>query len=183
MSLKVVKFDTKTYFNFSNFRGRTSAGGGQALVQKRGQVSDGGIGKIFAGWGDPQSPQEKTLPVIQCYHKLARTNSLQLGSNKHANYIWMSTKAPSLTNFWKCCIENVSCTLPQPKYNKETHCILQLERAQTSMYYTNNVVFVQWHQILSFPPFSLLFISFKCLDNYFPFCWFFALFQQLPWWY
>ena len=32
------------YLNFSNFRGRTSAGGGggQALVQKRGQVSDGG---------------------------------------------------------------------------------------------------------------------------------------------
>ena len=30
------------YLDFSNFRGRTSAGGGQALVQKRGQVSDGG---------------------------------------------------------------------------------------------------------------------------------------------
>ena len=59
MSLKIVKFDTKMYSNLSNFRGRTSAGGGQALVQKRGQVSDGGIGKIFAGWGTPQSPQEK----------------------------------------------------------------------------------------------------------------------------
>ena len=43
LSLKVVKFDTKMYLNFSNFRGRTSAGGGgQALIQKRGQVSDGG---------------------------------------------------------------------------------------------------------------------------------------------
>ena len=42
LSLKVVKFDTKMYLNFSNFRGRTSAGGEQALVQKRGQVSDGG---------------------------------------------------------------------------------------------------------------------------------------------
>ena len=50
------------YLNFSIFRGRTSAGGGQALVQKRGQVSDGGgIGKIFARWGDPPVPQEKTL--------------------------------------------------------------------------------------------------------------------------
>ena len=39
-------------------------GGGQALVQKRGQMSDGGIGKIFAGWGDPQSPQEKTLGTM-----------------------------------------------------------------------------------------------------------------------
>ena len=60
MSLKVVKFDTKMYLNFSIFRGRTSAGGGQALVQKRGQVSDGGIDKIFAGCGPPQ---EKTLRV------------------------------------------------------------------------------------------------------------------------
>ena len=59
LSLKVVKFDTKMYLNFLNFRGRTSVGGGgQALVQKRGQVSDGGgrIGNIFAGWGGPESP-------------------------------------------------------------------------------------------------------------------------------
>ena len=33
------------------------------MVQKRGQVSDGGIGKIFAGWGDPQSPPRKKNPV------------------------------------------------------------------------------------------------------------------------
>ena len=42
MSLTVVKFDTKMYLNFSNFRGQTLAGGGQALVQKWGQVSDVG---------------------------------------------------------------------------------------------------------------------------------------------
>ena len=49
------------YLNCSNFRGRTSAGGGgeQALVQKQGQVSDGGIGKIFAGWGDLPVPPGK----------------------------------------------------------------------------------------------------------------------------
>ena len=67
MSLKVVKFDTKMYLNFSDFRGRTSAGGGggQALVQKRGQVSDGGgIGKIFAGWGGPPSPPQEKNPVL-----------------------------------------------------------------------------------------------------------------------
>ena len=51
LSLKVVKFDTQIYPNFSNF-----LGGGQALVQKWGQVLDGGVGKIFAGW---ESPQEK----------------------------------------------------------------------------------------------------------------------------
>ena len=65
LSLKVVKFDTKMYLNFSNFRGRTSAGGGQALVQKRGQVSDGGIGKIFTGWGDPPVPPRKK--TLTCY--------------------------------------------------------------------------------------------------------------------
>ena len=49
------------YLNFSNFWGRISAGGGQALVQKRGQVSDGGDWQNFAGWGDPPvpPPQEK----------------------------------------------------------------------------------------------------------------------------
>ena len=52
------------YLNFSNFRGRTSAGGGgQALVQKRGQVSDGGGGlaKFLPDGGTPSPPQEKTL--------------------------------------------------------------------------------------------------------------------------
>ena len=63
MSLKVVKFDTKMYLNFSNFQGRTSAGGGQALVQKRGQVSDGGLTK-FSPDGGPPSPQKKTLISI-----------------------------------------------------------------------------------------------------------------------
>ena len=61
------------YLNFSYFRGRTSAGGGeQALVQKRGQVSDGGIGKIFAGWGDPPSPpRKKRKPALE-RHFLAK---------------------------------------------------------------------------------------------------------------
>ena len=59
LSLKVVNFDTKMYLNFSNFWGWTSAEGGQALVQKRGQVSDGGIGKIFARWGNPPVPPGK----------------------------------------------------------------------------------------------------------------------------
>ena len=58
LSLKVVKFDTKMYLNFSNFRGRTLAGGGgQALVQKCWQMSDVGIDNIYARWGT-LSPQE-----------------------------------------------------------------------------------------------------------------------------
>ena len=63
-SLKVVKFDTKMYLNFSNFRGRTSAGGGgeQALVQKWGQVLDGGDWQNFRRMGDPQYPPEKKTP-------------------------------------------------------------------------------------------------------------------------
>ena len=48
------------YLNFSNFRGRTSAGGGQALVQKRGQVLDGGeLAKFSPDGGTP--PRKKTL--------------------------------------------------------------------------------------------------------------------------
>ena len=43
MSLKVVKFDTKMYLNFSNFRGRTLAGGGTSLGPKMG---------TSVGWGD-----------------------------------------------------------------------------------------------------------------------------------
>ena len=60
---KVVKFDTKMYLNFSNFRGRTSAGGGeQALVKKWGQVSDeGGLAKFLPMGGPPSPPREKTL--------------------------------------------------------------------------------------------------------------------------
>ena len=69
LSLKVVKFETKLYLNFSNFRGRTSAGGGTSLGPKTGTSVrwEGGIGKIFTGWGDPPvPPRKKTLihPLI-----------------------------------------------------------------------------------------------------------------------
>ena len=57
MSLKVVKFDTKMYQIFQFFWDEPQRGGGQALVQKLGQVSDGGIDKIFARWGNP--PEKK----------------------------------------------------------------------------------------------------------------------------
>ena len=60
-SLKVVKFDTKMYLNFSNFWGRTSAGGGQALVQKWGQVSDGDW-QNFRQMGGPPVPPGKKNP-------------------------------------------------------------------------------------------------------------------------
>ena len=61
LSLKVVKFDKKMYLNFSNFWGRTYAGG-QALVQKWGQVSDGGGGglaKFLLDGGTPSPPRKK----------------------------------------------------------------------------------------------------------------------------
>ena len=54
----------KNVFKFLKFSGTNLSWGGQALVQKRGQVSDGGggIGKIVAGWGDPPvPPRKKTL--------------------------------------------------------------------------------------------------------------------------
>ena len=59
------------YLNFSNFRGQTSAGGRQALVQKRGQVSDGGGGnwQNFRWMGGPPRKKPwflaKTLKCIK----------------------------------------------------------------------------------------------------------------------
>ena len=48
LGLKVVKFDTKMYLNFSNFRGRTSARVGTSLGPKTGtSVGWGGLTKIF----------------------------------------------------------------------------------------------------------------------------------------
>ena len=60
LSLKVVKFDTKMYLNFSNFRGRTLAGGDKPWSKNgdKCRMGGGGIDKIFAGWGPPV-PQEK----------------------------------------------------------------------------------------------------------------------------
>ena len=81
MSLKVVKFDTKMNLNFSNFRGRTSAGGGgggQALVQKWEQVLDGGLTTFLPDGGPPVPPRKKTL-----YAKLTANpccNGLKIGS-------------------------------------------------------------------------------------------------------
>ena len=64
MSLKVVKFDTKMYLNFSNFRGRTSAGGDKPWSKNGDKCQMGGVGKIFGRMGDPQSPPgKKTLDV------------------------------------------------------------------------------------------------------------------------
>ena len=63
LSLKVVKFDTKMYLNFSNFWGRTSAGGGDKPWSKNGdKCRIGAIAKIFAGWGDPPVPPRKKNP-------------------------------------------------------------------------------------------------------------------------
>ena len=96
MSLKVVKFDTKMYLNFSNFRGRTSAGGGLALVQKWGQVSDGGgIGKIFARWGRPPHPPQEKNPD----QKLL-TNKLISKISVDSNFVpWFSTSYAYLCVF------------------------------------------------------------------------------------
>ena len=65
MSLKVVKFDTKMYLNCSTFWGQTLAGGDKPWSKNRDKCRmEGGIGKIFAGWGDPQSPQEKNPKLV-----------------------------------------------------------------------------------------------------------------------
>ena len=58
LSLKVVKFDTKMYLNFSNFWGRTSAGGDKPWSKNGDKCRTGGIDKFFARWGTP-SPLRK----------------------------------------------------------------------------------------------------------------------------
>ena len=69
LSLKVVKFDTKMNLNFSNFRGRTSAGGGQALVQNRAHVSDGGGDwQNFCRMEGPPVPLKKKKPWKKACH-------------------------------------------------------------------------------------------------------------------
>ena len=83
LSLKVVKFDTKMYLNFSNFRGRTSAGGGDKPWSKNGDKCQmGGIGKIFAGWGDPPSPPPpgKKPCYYCCWYFLRESKSLPLST-------------------------------------------------------------------------------------------------------
>ena len=59
----MVKFDTKMYLNFSNFRARTSAGGDKPWSKNGDKCQMGGIGKIFAGWGDPPSPPQEKNPA------------------------------------------------------------------------------------------------------------------------
>ena len=65
MSFKVVKFDTKMYLNFLKFSGTNLGWGGQALVQKRGQVSDGGgLAKFLPDGGDPPVPPPGKNPDL-----------------------------------------------------------------------------------------------------------------------
>ena len=64
LSLKVVKFDTKMYLNFSNFWGWTSAGG-SSLGPKMGTRVRWGDWQNFCWMGDPISPppgKKRTLP-------------------------------------------------------------------------------------------------------------------------
>ena len=64
--LKVVKFDRKMYLNFSNFRGRTLAGG-TSLGPKTGTSvgwGGGGVAKFLPDGGTPQSPQEKKPAIM-----------------------------------------------------------------------------------------------------------------------
>ena len=63
LSLKAVKFDTKMYFNLSNFRGRISAGGGgTSLGPKTGTSVGWGDWQNFCRMGGtPSPPRKKTL--------------------------------------------------------------------------------------------------------------------------
>ena len=62
MSLKVVKFDTKMYLNFANFREQTSAGGASLGPKTGTSVGWGGLTTFLPDGGTPSSPPgKKTL--------------------------------------------------------------------------------------------------------------------------
>ena len=98
--------------------GRTLAGGGQALVKKTGTSVDGGIDKIFARWGDPQSPWENPdlaynltieahldllarLQLIVCLFISSLTWDTQSGTNSRCSSLRSSLyeKSVLLINF------------------------------------------------------------------------------------
>ena len=56
LSLKVVKFDTKMYLNFSNFGGQISAGGGgnKPWSKNGDKCRMGGLAKFLPDGGTPQ---------------------------------------------------------------------------------------------------------------------------------
>ena len=74
LSLKIVKFDTKMYLNFSNFQRRTSAGGGgKPWSKNEDKFWMGGLTKFSLDGGPPVPPGKKTLLVpcrdVQCLSK------------------------------------------------------------------------------------------------------------------
>ena len=88
LSLTEVKFDTKMYLNFSNFREQTSAGVGDKPWSKNRDMCRMGD-KISPDRGDPQVLQEKTL---HCWHYIChlvclfiRTKQKNKNENKNKN--------------------------------------------------------------------------------------------------
>ena len=69
LSLKVVKFDTKMYYIFWIFGDdhEPRLGGDKPWSKSGDKCRMGGIDRIFAGWGDPPVPQEKTLHFVSLF--------------------------------------------------------------------------------------------------------------------
>ena len=82
LSLKVVKFDTKMYLKFSNFRGRTSAGGGGGGNKPWSKNEDkcrmGRLTKFSPDGGTPRRPRKKkTLLILYIYTKSSYARGVQ----------------------------------------------------------------------------------------------------------
>ena len=76
LSLKVVKFDTEMY---SNFWGRTLAGGDKPWSRNGDKCRmGGGVDKIFARWGDSQSPPENPDKYFQSEIKHVQPGNFQM---------------------------------------------------------------------------------------------------------
>ena len=61
LSLKVVKFDTKIYLNFSNFRVEPQLGRDKPWSKNGDKFRMGGLTKFLTDGGPPVPPGKKTL--------------------------------------------------------------------------------------------------------------------------
>ena len=82
LSLKVVKFDTKMYLNFSNFRGQTSAGVDKPWSKNGDKCRwGGGLAKFSPDGGPPSPPRKKPWEIIFFSFKCTAHNKTKILGN------------------------------------------------------------------------------------------------------
>ena len=98
LRLKVVKFDTKMYLNFSNFRGPTSAGADKPWSKNGDKCWMGEIGKIFTRWGTPSPPRKKPCFFAKFGIAIGRFSS-ETKEPKFKNWVYFEQMIVQSTQF------------------------------------------------------------------------------------